>query len=56
MIQKTLDNLIQDRTSITVAHRVNTIMNSNRIYVLDKGRLIEQGAFEDLARYKSYKK
>lgn len=43
LIQKTLDQISAGHTSITVAHRVRTIMNSDVIHVLDKGKVIESG-------------
>jgi len=45
LIQSTLDSISAGKTSIIVAHRVKTIMNCNRIYVLDKGKLLESGSF-----------
>ena len=39
LIQNTLDDVVNNRTSITVAHRVRTIMHSDIIYVLNKGKI-----------------
>ena len=37
-----------ERTVLTVAHRLNTIKNSDLIYVLEKGEVVESGTFDDL--------
>ena len=47
-IQDALDHLMADRTAFVIAHRLSTIQNADRIYVLEKGRVIEQGSHEDL--------
>ena len=47
-IQEALDKLLANRTSIVIAHRLTTIKNSDRIIVLDKGRIIEEGNHESL--------
>lgn len=43
LVQEALDRLMKDRTTFVVAHRLSTIQKADRILVLDKGRLVEQG-------------
>ena len=47
-IQDALDHMLEDRTAIIIAHRLSTIRNVDRILVLKRGRLIENGSHEDL--------
>lgn len=47
-IMNSLDELAQGRTSIFVAHRLSTVMNCDRIFVMSEGRLVEQGTHRDL--------
>lgn len=47
-IQKALETLMKGRTTITVAHRLATILNADRILVFDHGRIVEQGSHADL--------
>jgi ATP-binding cassette subfamily B protein/subfamily B ATP-binding cassette protein MsbA len=47
-IQDALDHLMQNRTSFVIAHRLSTIQNAHRIYVLEKGEVIEQGTHTEL--------
>jgi subfamily B ATP-binding cassette protein MsbA len=47
-IKKALANLSQGRTSLVVAHRLSTIVNSNKIVVVDDGRIIEIGTHSQL--------
>ena len=48
LIQQALDTLMQDKTSIVIAHRLSTIENSDKIYVIDGGRVIESGDHQSL--------
>lgn len=47
-VQKAMQKLSENRTTITVAHRLATIQNSDRILVLDHGKIIEEGTHENL--------
>jgi ATP-binding cassette subfamily B protein/subfamily B ATP-binding cassette protein MsbA len=47
-IQQALDQLMQGRTSFVIAHRLSTVRNADRIYVLEHGRVIESGNHEQL--------
>ncbi|MFM2296962.1 MAG: hypothetical protein RL117_669 [Verrucomicrobiota bacterium] len=48
LIQQALDHLMENRTSFVIAHRLSTIQNADRIYVLDAGRVVEEGSHEQL--------
>ncbi len=48
IIQKAVQRLTSQRTSLIIAHRLSTIKNCDRILVLHNGRLVEQGSHEDL--------
>jgi len=47
-IQEALEHLMAHRTSFVIAHRLSTVRNADRIYVLDHGRIIEQGTHDQL--------
>ena len=47
-IQAALDKLMQHRTSFVIAHRLSTVRNADRIYVLEQGRIVESGTHEQL--------
>jgi subfamily B ATP-binding cassette protein MsbA len=48
LIQDALENLMQDRTTLIIAHRLSTVHNADRIVVLDKGRVVETGNHKEL--------
>ena len=48
LVQASLDKLAANRTSIAVAHRLSTIERCDQIFVLENGRLVEQGTHEEL--------
>ena len=48
VVQEALDRLMVGRTSFVIAHRLSTIKNADKILVLDKGELVEEGTHEEL--------
>ncbi len=50
VVQEALNNLMQGRTSIIIAHRLATIREADQIFVIDDGRIVEQGTHESLAQ------
>ena len=53
-IQKAMDAVIAGRTSFVIAHRLKTILNSNKIVVLKDGNVIEEGSHEALLKEKGF--
>ena len=49
-IQKAISFLTKGRTTIVIAHRLSTILNSDKIYVVDKGKVIGEGKHDDLLK------
>lgn len=48
LVQKALENMMKNRTSIVIAHRLSTIQNADKILVMQKGKIIEQGKHQEL--------
>ncbi|MHA1992876.1 MAG: ABC transporter ATP-binding protein [Candidatus Hodarchaeales archaeon] len=51
-IQRALSKMLENRTSIIIAHRLSTVRAADRIIVLDKGKIIEEGTFDQLLAQK----
>ena len=57
LVQKALENMMKNRTSIVIAHRLSTIQNADKIIVLHRGEIVEQGKhLELLAQKGTYQK
>ena len=50
VIQDALEKLMENRTSIVIAHRLSTVINADRILVLDNGKIIEEGTHAELLK------
>lgn len=48
VVQDALENMMQNRTSIVIAHRLSTVKNADLIVVMKKGRIVEQGTHQEL--------
>lgn len=51
-IQRAMDEMLKDRTSIIIAHRLSTVKKADRIIVLSNGAILEEGTFEELLQIK----
>jgi len=50
IVQKALDNLMANRTTFVIAHRLSTVSKADKILVLDKAKIVETGRHEELVR------
>ena len=48
IVQKALDNLMQNKTVFVIAHRLSTIKNADKIAVINEGELVELGTHDEL--------
>lgn len=51
-IQRNIEQLFKDKTTITIAHRLTTLKNTDRIFVFERGRIVQEGTFDGLANQK----
>jgi subfamily B ATP-binding cassette protein MsbA len=57
LVQQALENMMQNRTSVVIAHRLSTIQKADKIVVMQKGRIVEQGTHDELIAHEgTYKK
>ena len=54
LVQDALDKLMKNKTSIVIAHRLSTIKNSDKIIVMDNGKIVESGNHDDLIKNNGY--
>lgn len=50
LVQTALERLMRDRTTVVIAHRLATVLKADRILVMDRGRIVEQGTHQSLVR------
>ena len=48
VVQQAIDNLMKNRTVLVIAHRLSTVKNADKIFVINEGRIVEQGSHEEL--------
>jgi ATP-binding cassette subfamily B protein len=53
-VQAALDEVMKERTTFVIAHRLSTVRNATRILVFEEGRVVESGTFDELVRRGGY--
>ena len=48
LVQEALEKVMENRTSIVIAHRLSTIQKADKIYVLDRGKVVQEGNHQEL--------
>ena len=51
-IQRNIEQLFKDKTTITIAHRLTTLKNTDRIFVFERGKIVQEGNYDGLANQK----
>ena len=54
IVQNSLDKIMKGKTTINVAHRIDTIKNSDEIFVFEKGKIVESGNYQTLMEKKNH--
>ena len=54
LVQDAIENLMKNRTSIVIAHRLSTVKNADLICVLHEGEIVERGKHDDLLKLGGY--
>jgi len=54
LVQEALNQLMKNRTTFVIAHRLSTVVNATRIIVLKGGRIVEEGRHYELMKIKGY--
>lgn len=53
LVQEAIERLMQNRTVFVIAHRLSTIRNASRIFLLEKGKIVQSGTHEELMKHES---
>jgi subfamily B ATP-binding cassette protein MsbA len=53
VVQKAIENLMQEKTVFVIAHRLSTIRNASNIIVVNDGQIVESGTHEELLKIKN---
>ena len=54
LIQNSIENISKEKTILIIAHRLTTVKNADNIYILNKGKIVEEGSFDDLNNKDGY--